>query len=351
MRFTAVTAHICLISMILAVATHAAEPERLPADVAKELLQVYGKKLDSLAYIPAMAAYGRLRFGQLTHDQSLQDQVHAMIEAPRPAPKQPVEFAGHLVYAGAARSLDGPARDRALAAVRRAADLRFDPANPTVVRHPGPQEMSDAVFMIGPILAEAGEQAGEPKYFDAAVQYLKEMRRLRMRSDGLYQHGHLCDAAWGRGNGFPAVGTSWCLTCLPKEHPGRAELLEHYQRHIAALLKHQTADGFWRQVIDAPQSYQEFSATAMIGFALQRGVREGWLEQAKYQPAADRAWRAMCAHLQPGGKVIDVCEGTGTQKTLADYLKRKAISGVDDRAGAMALLFATERLAAGKGPE
>jgi len=348
MRYALVGASYCLIAIIGQVAAHADEPERPPVEVAKELLQVYAKKLDSLAYIPAMAAYGRLRFGQLTGDQTLQDQVLALIEQPRPAPKQPVEFAGHLIYAEAARQPEGPARDRAVAAVRRAAELLFDPAKPNMVRPPRPQEMSDSIFMIGPILAEAGELTGESKFYDGCVQYLKQMRKLRMRKDGLYQHGHLCDTAWGRGNGFPALGTSWCLTCLPKTHPGRAELLEQYQRHMAALLKHQTADGFWRQVIDVPESYQEFSATAMIGFAMQRGVREEWLDQATYQPAADRAWRAMCSHLQPGGKVIDVCEGTGTQKSLADYLNRKAIRGVDERAGAMALLFATERVSSSR---
>jgi unsaturated rhamnogalacturonyl hydrolase len=83
----------------------------------------------------------------------------------------------------------------------------------------------------------------------------------------------------------------------------------------------------------------------MIGFSLQRGISSGWLDRATYQPHADRAWQAICRRIQPGGKLIDVCEGTGTQKSLQDYLKRKAIRGVDDRGGAMALLFAVERLA------
>jgi rhamnogalacturonyl hydrolase YesR len=167
-----------------------------------------------------------------------------------------------------------------------------------------------------------------------------------MRDDGLYRHGHLCDAAWGRGNGFPAVGIAWCLTLLPTDHPGRDELLAAHQRHLVALVKHQTADGLWRQVIDVPDAYEEFSATAMIGFAIQRGISSGWLEQAAYQSHVDRAWGAICQRIQPGGKLLDVCEGTGTQKSLEDYLKRKAIRGADDRGGAMALLFAVERVAA-----
>lgn len=319
---------------------------RPPKDVAHELLQVYGKKLETLTYIPAVAVYCRWRFGELTGDASQRTAVEALLGGPRPVPKSQTEFAGHLVYAPIARHAQGPLRDSSLAAVQQAADQLFEGADRKSVRRPGPQEMSDAVFMCGPILCEAGSLTGDNRYFNGAVLYLSEMRRLRMRDDGLYRHGHLCDAAWGRGNGFPAVGVAWCLSRLPSDHPGRGEMLASFRRHMAALATHQTDDGFWRQVIDIPDAYEEFSATAMVGFALQRGIASGWLDRSVYQPKADRAWQAVCTRIEPGGKIIDVCEGTGTQKTLDDYLKRKAIRGVDDRGGAMALLFAIERLAA-----
>lgn len=324
---------------------NAAEPAvRPPQDIAQELLQVYGKKLESVAYIPAVAVHARWRFGELTGDASQLATVAAILAGPRPVPKSHTEFAGHLVYATVAHDAKGDMRDRSLTAVRQAADQLFEGPDHTKLRLPSPQEMSDAVFMCGPILCEAGSLTGEARYFDGATRYLSEMRKLRQREDGLYRHGHLCDAAWGRGNGFPAVGAAWCLTRFPADHPGRADLLKSFQQHMAALAKHQTTNGTWRQVIDVPEAYEEFSATAMIGFAMQRGVASGWIDPATYQPLADRAWEAVCRRIEPGGKIIDVCEGTGTQKSLDDYLKRKAIRGVDDRGGAMALLFAIERL-------
>lgn len=324
----------------------AAEPlGRPPREVAQELLQVYGKELKSVTYIPALAVSQRWRFGELTGDRSQRATIEKLLGDSRPAPKSHVEFAGRLVHATVARDADGDLRVKTIAAVREAADQLFD-SDHAKVKLPGPQEMSDAVFMCGPILCEAGALTGEQRYFDAATQYLAEMRRLRMREDGLYRHGHLCDTSWGRGNGFPAVGVAWCLTLLPKDHSGRDELLAAYRRHVFALVKYQSADGLWRQVIDVPAAYEEFSATAMIGFAIQRGISSGWLDQAEYQSHVNRAWNAICKRIQPGGKLIDVCEGTGTQKSLEDYLRRKAIRGVDDRGGAMALLFAVERIAA-----
>ncbi len=43
------------------------------------------------------------------------------------------------------------------------------------------------------------------------------------------------------------------------------------------------------------------------------------------------------------GRLVDVCESTGTRGlTDGDYLRRTAILGRDDRGGGMAMFFATE---------
>ena len=42
------------------------------------------------------------------------------------------------------------------------------------------------------------------------------------------------------------------------------------------------------------------------------------------------------------GSFIDVCESTARMTSLEQYLQRAAILGNDPRAGAMAMLFATE---------
>ena len=84
----------------------------------------------------------------------------------------------------------------------------------------------------------------------------------------------------------------------------------------------------------------------MIGFAMQRGISRGWLSKDEYQPSVDLAWRAIRERTSADGKLVNVCTGTGKQKTLKDYLERPAINGRDDRGGAMGLMFATELMAA-----
>jgi rhamnogalacturonyl hydrolase YesR len=101
-------------------------------------------------------------------------------------------------------------------------------------------------------------------------------------------------------------------------------------------------------VIDHPESYDEYSCTCMIGCAVQRGVRRGWLAEGEYGPCVDRAWRAIRERTGADGKLVGVCAGTGKQKALRDYLDRPAINGRDDRGGAMGLIFAVELLATGR---
>jgi unsaturated rhamnogalacturonyl hydrolase len=72
------------------------------------------------------------------------------------------------------------------------------------------------------------------------------------------------------------------------------------------------------------------------------GIRHGWLESTTYRPRVDRAWRAILARTGADGRLMDVCESTGKQKSLKDYIHRAAILDRDARGGAMALLLATE---------
>jgi unsaturated rhamnogalacturonyl hydrolase len=168
------------------------------------------------------------------------------------------------------------------------------------------------------------------------------MANLCRRSDGLYRHSPLNEAAWGRGNAFPALGLALSLTDLPKDHPAFAEMLVAYRSLMAALSQFQDSNGMWRQVIDKPGAYPEFSATAMIARSMLLGIRNGWLDAKEYHPRVTSAWRAIAARISNDGQVVDVCESTGKQKTLQDYLDREGILGRDPRAGGMAMMLAVE---------
>jgi rhamnogalacturonyl hydrolase YesR len=329
-------------------------PTRTPLRVAEQLAAVYGNRFEQVAYIPALPLVAKLRLGESTGDMRYVERVNALV-APflrgekSPVPKSGSEQAGHLVFAELASRAQGKDRERWIRLCRAAADQIFGRDGGPAPVMPFHEEMSDAVFMAGPILAATGRLTGERKYFDAAGEHFASMRKFCLRPDGLYRHSPLCEAAWGRGNGFPALGLAFALSDWPEDHAAQDDVLAEFRKHMAALKPHQDArTGCWHQVIDHPESYDEYSCTCMIGCAMQRGVRRGWLAEEEYGPCVDRAWRAVLERTGADGELVDVCAGTGKQRTLRDYLNRPAINGRDDRGGAMGLIFAVELLATGR---
>jgi len=313
---------------------------RSPRQLAEELAVHYGHDFDQPWYINAIALVARIRLGDLADVQRL---AEPYVDGRKDSLARPnaLIMGGHIVFTELARHSADP---RYTALVRRVADLGFDASGAPLEAMPYNDQFSDSVFMGTVIVAQAGALTGEQRYFDMADRHLRYMQRLDLRSDGLYRHQPATDAAWGRGNGFAALGLALTLSELPPAHPGYAHALESYRALMAALLPWQTRDGLWRNVIDHPGAYPEFSATAMIGFALQRGLARGWIDGADYHRAADQAWRAVNSRAATSGSLIDVCESTARMTSLEQYLQRAAILGPDARGGAMAMLFATERM-------
>jgi rhamnogalacturonyl hydrolase YesR len=312
---------------------------RSPRQLAVDLSQHYGRDFDQPRYIGAIALVARLRLGDLEDVKRL---VEPYVNGSKDSLAQPnsLVMAGHIVFTELARRTADP---RYLAAVRKVADLGFDAGQmrESMPYHDG---YSDSVFMGTTIVAQAGALTGEHRYFDMADRHLGFMEKLDLRPDGLYRHRPATEAAWGRGNGFAALGLALTLAELPHSHAGYAHALRSYRALMAALLPLQTRDGLWRNVVDHPGAYAEFSGTAMIGFALQRGLKQGWIKGRDYRRAVDRAWLAVNSRTSSSGTFIDVCESTAGITSLEQYLQRTAILGEDARAGAMAMLFATERM-------
>jgi unsaturated rhamnogalacturonyl hydrolase len=315
-----------------------ARAARTPKQVAEQAAKVYGHDLNDAVYIPAFAVIARLRLGEQADVERI---VAPYVSGAKDSLTKPSgsHFAGHLIFAELAERTRNP---RYVDRVRAAANFGFTESGEMKESMPLHSQMSDAVFMGGPILVKAGKLTGERKYHDMALRHFRFMRKLDLRPDGLWRHSPLDEAAWGRGNAFALLGMALTLADLPLDHEGFKEILSSYQSHAAALLKQQDESGMWRQVIDMPGAYRELSATCMITRALLIGVRKGWLNAREYQPNVNRAWEAVKIRAAPDGKLMDVCESTGAQKSLADYLKRKAIMGADPRGGAMALMLAVE---------
>jgi unsaturated rhamnogalacturonyl hydrolase len=114
-----------------------------------------------------------------------------------------------------------------------------------------------------------------------------------------------------------------------------------YRRLMASLRRLQHPSGQLNQVLDVPGSYLEFTATCMMGYAMARGLRLGFLS-ADFRESVDLAWQGVAERVDDVGGVVDGCASTGVQNNVREYLDRPAIFGFDDRSGGMALWFAVE---------
>lgn len=326
-----------------------ARDRRSTIEVCQQLAAVYGHELPTVAYIPAVACIGRLRLAKLVNDPAtlpdLQRITSDYLNGTKPTLTEKSggsEFAGHILWSELYRATGNT---QYIKLAQQAADRAFSPDGRPLEAMPTHSEMSDSVFMGCPILAQVGSLTGDDKYYDMCLQHMRFMLKLNLRRDGLHRHSPLDETAWGRGNGFPALGLALALEEIPQNHPGRSEMLAAFRDHLRALLPHQDPTGAWHQVVDHPESYRELTCTCMITYAMLRGIRRGWLPRDDYLPAVERGWRAVKARVASNGALVDVCTGTGKQKSLRDYLDRTAILGPDPRGGAMALLVATEHAA------
>jgi len=320
-------------------ATAQAWPE--PLAVARVFAERYPQTA-SVSYIPSLSWRGALRLSALTGDPSwamrAREGMQPLLEGPAPEAGARNRLTSLAGYAAAAELGRTSGDDAAMARARAAAALVVG-ASGDVVQNP--TGWTDDMFMATSLLmAVTGE--GAPERQSTVVALLTTYAERLQREDGLFVHAEDAPHAWGRGNGFAALGLAEALTRLPAGAPGRTAILEIFRRQMRAFVEHQSEDGSWREVVDHPESYQELSVTAMAVTAMARGVRLGWLDAATYRPVLERGWTAVLARIGPDGSVRGVCTSTGAGPTLEYYLEREALSGFDDRGGGLVLTAALE---------
>jgi len=320
-----------------------------PLEQAKTLATHYGYRLDKpVVYTQGVSLSGRLRLHELLpgSDDPAVD-ITTLVSEYAGDPKAVFSKAdGTANYAGicwADELANATDDDTYIVLLQSTADL----FGPSVEEGPlDPDIRVEDFFFAGTMLGRTYLSTGESKYIDQLAEFLLSADTLQ--ANGLWWHCKASPFFWGRGNAFAALGFAEALTYLPEEHPSREELLHTHLIHLEGLVNHQDASGMWHQVIDRPDTYLEFSATAMIGYSLARGLREGWLDE-EWRPILDKAWSGVSNRISERGKLEHVCVGTGPLATLDEYVDRPYTDGLDDRGGAMALWFAVEmaRLEAG----
>lgn len=187
----------------------------------------------------------------------------------------------------------------------------------------------DDLAMSIPFLCAYGKDFGmEYLIKDSIKQFLFYKNRMLDEKSGFYRHGHLDNSSfqpgicWARSNGWVLLSLCVLLEYVPVINDDYASLVSEYRRFAANLVKHQSIDGLWHQILDRNDTYTESSAAAIFVAGLCFGVNRGLLEAKAFAPAVIAAFESLCSRIDSEGKINGTCVGTGLGFDPVFYAKR-----------------------------
>jgi rhamnogalacturonyl hydrolase YesR len=337
-----------------------ASPKDVGKRVAEHFVTSPHQDPEKIVYPEVCTWYGALTFANLSGDKELTEKLIQRFEPLLSSPGSSLIHHEHHVdfeiFGAVPLQIYLETKDQKYLELGKPfADSQWEPLPAgTVVREGAdpknlPPDLSpetrfwvDDMYMSTILQAQAFRATHDPKYLDRAagemVAYLDKLQQ----PNGLFYHAPDVPFFWGRGDGWFAAGMAELLRSLPENHPQRARILASYRKMMKALIKYQGADGMWRQLIDHPESWPETSSTGMFTFSMITGVKNGWLDDNTYGPAARKGWLALVGYIDQNDNVTNICVGTGKKNDLDYYMTRPRHTG--DMHGQAPVLWAASAL-------
>ncbi|HEY1207153.1 MAG: glycoside hydrolase family 88 protein [Bryobacteraceae bacterium] len=284
-----------------------------------------------IGYPETCTWYGALTFAQLSGDRDLSARLLARF-APLMTPAgasliPPERHVDSSVFGAIPMEIFLETKEPQYLAMGRAiADRQWEKPTPDGLS-PETRFWIDDMYMLTILQVQAARATGDPVYLERAALEMSAYLDKLQQANGLFYHAPDAPFYWGRGNGWVAAGMAELLRSLPADHPRWARILDGYRKMMRALAEFQGRDGMWRQLIDRPEAWPETSSTGMFAFAMITGVKNGWIDEKIYAPAARRAWLALAGYIDQNADVTSVCEGTGKKNDLDYYLSRRRRTG------------------------
>ena len=318
--------------------------KKISLNLALIISKIYGNVFDEIIYTKGVGISGKIRFAEINNEvgttiKKVNDIVSTIPEHQiNDNQHSGQNFSGYVWAEDFLRTTNENNYMEILVEFSK----KYSPNHKSTLPYTcDPTYRSEDIFFSSSVLGRVYKYTKESKFSNILSNYLINIPT--QTKDGLFMHNLESGWNWGRSNGFAAIGYSEALTYLydNKNKTEFADILEKHILQIEALVKIQNEDGTWMQVLNEKSSYHEFSVTCMLGYALARGIRMGWLDP-KFSESLNNAFDGIASRIDKTGKIKKVCVGTGVQNSLKEYLNRPAISGFDHRGGSLLLWFLTE---------
>lgn len=185
---------------------------------------------------------------------------------------------------------------------------------PYQIRHPDLIYI-DSTGMICPFLAWYGSCYNRQDALDLSVRQLTAFltNGIDMRS-GLPYHAYrdgsmeqLGACGWGRGIGWLLIGMIDTLDHMPSGYRDRDYIAHEFRQLIETVVPYQDGLGNLNSIITDKASHSDTSATAMLGYAVARGVLTGVLQE-DWLTCAQKAFNAILDQTGRDG-LVGGCSG------------------------------------------
>jgi len=193
------------------------------------------------------------------------------------------------------------------AADKMLAYLETAPATPEGIHYHNTENFmiaADCMYMTPPFYAVMGQ-------YDEAVRQV-DLRFNLLWNEEVGAMNHMWDAArnrwrresrWATASGWNAAAIVKVLHWLPDNMKEEKERLNGYlKKLVAGVMKYQTPDGLFHDILDDPGTFVESTAAEMMAYTIYRGVKWGYLDKS-FIPAADRIRNAINARVDEDGFV------------------------------------------------
>ena len=227
----------------------------------------------------------------------------------------------------------------------------------TLARH-RPQRNTvwlDDMYMGIPSMAMRARTDNEPRYCYEALRQVRLFKeKMWVASDGLFRHGWVASATyhpsfyWARANGWAMLTLTEVLDALTANKRAYGQYIDEVKsllvQHIESISRLQDADGFWHQLLDRNDTYEETSATAIFTYCIAHAINKNWIDADAFGATAINGWNAVNSMITSDGHIEGTCVGTGMAFDAAFYAHRPVSSAAAHGYGP-ALLAATETFA------
>jgi unsaturated rhamnogalacturonyl hydrolase len=172
----------------------------------------------------------------------------------------------------------------------------------------------DGIYMGSPFMAQYGQVFNQPEWIDEAIhQVTLCYQKTYDPKTGLNYHAWDESRSqkwanpvtgqspnfWGRSIGWYYMAAVDVLDFIPENHPRRQEIITIIQQLTKAMVRYQSGNGLWYQVVDMagkPGNYEEASVSAMCMYSIAKAVNKGYIA-GKYKKNAEKAFKGITTKL------------------------------------------------------